>query len=123
MKLVPLLALLALTTSAFAQDSTAVTWPDLPTEGFLAGRIATAEDVALGRAQFAIGSDAGAEHIDIVIPQYAILRDEGVQLPGIVLQAEAAQGMRVAAFRPLDGGNTTIVLVDSLELLGQERPR
>ena len=79
--------------------------------------------MAEGRAQFAIGSDAGAEHIDVAIPQYAILRSEGAEIPGVVLQAEAAHGMRVAAFRPLDGSGVTVVLIDQLELLGQETPR
>lgn len=123
MKLLQLLAFLALAAPAVAQDSTTVVWPDLPTDGFLSGRVATAEDVAEGRAQFAIGSDAGAEPIDIAIPQYAILRSNGAGVPGIVLQAEAAQGMRVAAFRPLDGSGVTVALIDQLELLGQETPR
>ena len=122
--LTSLLLVLVGSASAAAQDTPATDWPELPTEGFISGRVATPDDVVAGRALFSTGGAPGAKPIAIAIPQYALYRNEtGELVAGIVLQAEEAQGMRVAGFRPIDGGSAVIALVDDLELLGQERPR
>jgi len=127
-RLLPLVALLLLAVApVYAQappDAGGIVWPDLPTEGFLAGRPATTDDVAAGRAQFALAGGGFANPIDIDIPQYALLRrEDGTHVPGIVLQAEEAQGLSVAAFRALGGDSVEVVLVDELTLLGRRRPR
>ena len=62
---------------ASASD-TPISWPALPSTGFVSGRAATKQDVERGDAAFALESNGKAEGrpLDVKIPQYALLRDE-----------------------------------------------
>lgn len=97
-----------------------IAWPALPTHGFVAGRAATQEDVAVGNAAFATGS-AQSTPLQIEIPQYALYKDEGKKIPVILVQAEAAAGKQIAAGRTLEGGEVVGMLSD-FELLGVRKP-
>ena len=69
-------------------------WPDLPKEGFVAGRPANDEDVAIGRAVFVLKSEgiSVGRPLELPVPKYALHRDieTGLVTPGIVIQAEEA---------------------------------
>lgn len=100
-------------------------WPDLPTEGFLAGRPATREDVAAGRAAFVLQAEgvSRSRALPVTIPQYAYHVDPetGKRTPGIVIQAEEAGGQQLVALRTLDGENL-VGLFQEIEFLGTDRP-
>ena len=98
--------------------------PDLIAVGFIAGRVADADDVRSGRAVFHTnGTGGGAAVLDI--PQYALLLEEpGNQVPVILVQAEHAPkeqtvivGLRRAS------GEAIIARFDELQLLGRKRPK
>ena len=60
---------------------------------------------------------------DVTVPQYAFLVEEGSKrTPGIVIQAEAGQGIRMLGFRPLTGGALLAALESEFELLGTTIP-
>lgn len=98
-------------------------WPDLPDSGFMVGRAATTEDVAIGNAAFVLseGETTIGRPISIDIPQYAIFRDGDLAVPVIFIQAEEAKGQRVGAGRRFDGSEVVGLLSD-FELLGKMRP-
>jgi len=100
-------------------------WPELPKEGFISGRPATHDDIAAGNALFVLeaGGKIIGKPLDIKIPQYAYHIDEktGKRTPGIIIQAEHAQGKKIVGMRTLNG--TEIAgLFREYELLGGERP-
>lgn len=76
------------TAVALAHDAP-VQWPPLPTSGFIAGRIATAEDVKSGLALFLLSTE-DTRPLNIKVPQYALLHDQktGKDAPVIIVQAE-----------------------------------
>ncbi len=99
-------------------------WPALPSD-IVEGRLATLDDVAAGRAAFTLGTtgpSAAAPSV-VTLPQYALLLDDGVPVPGVVFQAEEAFAIRSAAFQPAEAGRQPqIVLLDTLVLLGDLPP-
>jgi hypothetical protein len=100
-------------------------WPELPKEGFISSRPASPDDIAAGNAVFVLeaGGKVIGKPIDIEIPQYAYHVDgkTGKKTPGIIIQAEHAQGKQIVGMRALDG--TEIAgLFREYELLGTERP-
>lgn len=105
------------------QQGTRVVWPDLP-DNFVKGHLATAEDVASGRAEFSVqASQPGtARVIPIPIPQYAICAVDHAEVPGVVVQAESAQGMDIVGFRPLVEPAPHVLLMSECRMLGQQRP-
>ena len=115
-----LIAMLALSTVCKAEGT--MTWPELPTSGFLSGRAATIADAEAGRAIFSMdGKSLGP--LDIEIPQYAILTGEdGASQAVIVVQAERApDGTEIVGLRRADGSEIAATLPE-LRLLGTEKP-
>jgi PBP1b-binding outer membrane lipoprotein LpoB len=111
-------------TSSSASTS-AVTWPSLPTTGFVTGRAAAPEDVESGSAGFLMQADGNVigVPIDIIVPQYAWHKDQetGTRTPGIIIQAEAARGQELAAMRT-NSGEMLVAFLWEFELLGTVRP-
>lgn len=102
-------------------DILGTAWPPLPAR-VVSGRLATPADVADGTAVFALNVTGGAAApAEVLLPQYAVMVEDGRFVPGVLVQAEEALGIRSAAFRPV-GGAPTIVPLDLLILLGQEPP-
>ena len=101
-----------------SQHPTNTAWPPLPS-AYLSGRTATPEDVQAGRAVFAAQAEGleAARALQIVVPQYAFCS------PGIVVQAEHAQGTDVVGFRPLSGPKAYVTLLSGCNLLGQTPPQ
>lgn len=104
-------------------------WPPLPKAGFISGRIATEKDVAERNAVFApkaSGTIAGKSRaIDIVIPQYAYVRDDktGARRPAVIVQAEETQALQVVGVRFTDAPGQAIHALESIELLGTKPPK
>jgi len=107
-----------------AQPGAAQSWPRLPTSGFIAGRAATAKDVADGNAVFvlrAYGVPFG-KPLDVTIPQYAYLTKRGQQpVQVIVVQAEQGKGIKIFGVRDLSGKAAT-ARESEVRLLGTHRP-
>jgi hypothetical protein len=101
-----------------------VTWPSLPTAGFVAGRSATKQDVEAGRAVFVAEEGAAVigKPMPIAIPQYAWFKDGSARLPSIVIQAEEANGQGIVGARLLNGKHIAGLITD-FELLGTKAPR
>jgi len=104
--------------------SAAQSWPPLPTNGFIAGRAATAKDVADGNAVFvlrAYGVPFG-KPLDVTIPQYAYLTKRGQQpVQVIVVQAEQGKGIKIFGTRDLSGKAATARETE-VQLLGTKPP-
>ncbi|VVT06887.1 conserved exported hypothetical protein [Sphingomonas sp. EC-HK361] len=99
-----------------------ITWPDLPTTGFVVGRTATVEDAKKGNATFSMdGKSQGA--LPIAIPQYVWWTDEtGSKHPMILVQAELApDGTKIVGLRDFGGEGTVATLLE-VELLGTKKP-
>lgn len=105
-----------------------MTWPALPTIGFISGRPATLADLDQGNAVFCQRSDdtKPSEPFDVEVPQYAIWHEaDGLDVPAILVQAERhisdRDGEAVFGLRTLDGRE---VVADSGEvrLLGEQLP-
>lgn len=107
------------TTAVAAKD-----WPSLPSQGFVSGKPATEADVAVGNAIFVAkveGEPIGTP-LAIPIPQYAHLADKaGAAIRVIVVQAEAANDIRLFGVRDLSG-KEYVVQESDLTLLGNGRP-
>jgi hypothetical protein len=100
-------------------------WPELPKEGFISGRPATRDDIDNGNAVFvleAAGKVIG-KPLDLTIPQYAYHIDKktGKRTPGIIIQAEQAQGNKIVGMRTFHGAEIA-GLLGEYELLGVEKP-
>jgi hypothetical protein len=98
-------------------------WPPLPTKGFVAGRPATKDDLAIGDAAFLLGA---SEPMKIEIPQYAYHIDEqtGKRTPGVVIQAERApDGKELVAMQPIGGGGYLVAFLGEYKLLGRIPPK
>jgi hypothetical protein len=66
-----------------------VVWPPLPKSGFVAPRVATADDVEAGNAIFSISKDGSVGRVaEIDVPQFAFYLDGQNKVPAIILQAE-----------------------------------
>jgi hypothetical protein len=105
-----------------------VGWPELPSQGFIVGRAATVADIDSGRAVFCQQSDDDslAQSWPILLPQYALWRDEtGALIPTILVQAEAhiheADAEPLFGLRRLDGSQI-VATGGEVELLGAEMP-
>ena len=115
-----LIATLAFSTVCNAEEP--MTWPELPSSGFVSGRTATKADVETGDAVFSMdGKSLGPS--DVEVPQYAIWTDEsGTEHAVIVVQAERAPGgMEIVGLRAADGSNMAATLPE-IRLLGTKRP-
>lgn len=109
-------------------DARPMTWPTLPTTGFVASRAATIADVDRGSAVFCQQADDGepSDPFAVEVPQYAIWHEaDGVKVPAILVQAEHhitdPDGDAVFGLRTFDGRE---IVADSGEvsLLGQQVP-
>lgn len=100
---------------ASAQDS----WPPLPDKGFVVGRPATLEDIKAGNAVFVASEDGRSigKPLDIIIPQYAYLKSEGLKIPVILVQAEEAKGMKMVGARDFSG-QAHVANLQEFQLLG-----
>jgi hypothetical protein len=94
-----------------------VSWPNLPTTGFITGRAASHDDVDKGDAVFALKS---TKPLSVTIPQYGILIVPN--LPVIVVQAEEQNGKKMFGARDFEGGEY-VVLGEHLKLLGTKKPQ
>lgn len=98
-------------------------WPQLPTNGFVKGRVATEEDVSNGNAIFAAFGTVTSDAMKVAIPQYAILSsDDGETRRVIVVQAEIVHGesgdVETFGLRPVEGGDPIVDVSDNVTLLG-----
>ena len=103
-----------------------VTWPPLPTDGFVSGRPATKEDVAAGHAAVSAYSDGhlAATPIPNAVPQYAFhVNEVGKRTPGIIIQAEQAGSLRIIGFKPLSGNELMVATEKEFEFLGTNPQR
>lgn len=103
-------------------------WPELPIDGFIAGRSAKVGDVDRGNAVFSQRADDGvpAEPFPTIVPQYALWHDEkGSDIPAIIVQAERhitdPEGTPVFGLRCLDG-TAIVAFGDEVRLLGADKP-
>ncbi|MCA9212322.1 MAG: hypothetical protein KDB27_04595 [Planctomycetales bacterium] len=104
-----------------------IEWPELPTSGFLAGRVATEQDVSNGEAAFVAFGAVHSDRLAIDVPQYAFLTsDDGSRVPVFVVQAELVQGVNgdVETFglRPIQGGDPIVGVAPNVTLLGTKNP-
>ncbi|MFL6245474.1 MAG: hypothetical protein ACJ74H_05585 [Thermoanaerobaculia bacterium] len=85
------------------------------------GRAATDEDVAQGRAAFAVGG----EPVELDLPSCAIVREEGVgeETPVILIQAERLEDGTIAVGYRLLTGGVGIATFDDVELLSEPDAR
>jgi hypothetical protein len=93
-------------------------WRDTPhTEG----RAATDDDIAQGRAAFAVGG----EPVELDLPKCAIVREEGVgeETPVILIQAERLDDGTIAVGYRLLTGGVGIGTFDDVELLSEPDAR
>jgi hypothetical protein len=84
---------------------------------FIKGRVATEEDVKLGRAVFYINNEKSkTDHgpIDIQIPSLAhhIDQETGERTLVVVIQAEKANEQEVVGLRYFEGGNGACLLFE-----------
>lgn len=105
-----------------------MTWPALPTTGFIAGRSATVDDVARGDAVFCQQADDAEprEPFEVKVPQYAIWHEaDGADVPAILTQAEHhitdRDGDAVFGLRTL-GGHEVVANSSEVSLLGERAP-
>src|SRR5438477_12849922 len=81
-------------------------WPDLPSSGFVLGRVATISDVKAGNAAFAAVGKHGerlSTPVAIDIPQYALHIEGNKRSPVIVIQAEDTPAGKTIGFKPIVG--------------------
>jgi hypothetical protein len=58
------------------------------------------------------------------VPQYAFHVDEAVKrMPGIIIQAEQADSLRIIGFKPLSGNELMAATEKEFEFLGTDLPR
>ena len=101
------------TTDSMAHPQFAEPWGTIDISSWqavpcLIGRVATEDDVRVGRATFHLGSpdEIGAEFADIALPHCAIWTDEhSQQIPVVIIQSERAGDKHYIGFRFLDSGN------------------
>jgi hypothetical protein len=95
-------------------------WPPLPRSGYIAGRVASPQDLKAGNALFVAsnGDTVISTPLTLTIPQYAYWYGKGQRVRVILVQAEEAQGVRICGVRDLNG--KAIVCTEAeLTLLGQ----
>jgi hypothetical protein len=105
-----------------------IVWPDLPKGGYIAGRVATVDDVKAGNAAFAAVGKNGermSKPIMLQIPQYGlhVEADKGVETPIIVIQAEDTPAGKTIGYRIVGGSGLGVCLLAEVRLLGGEKPR
>ena len=75
----------------------------------MTSRLAAEEDVKCGRAVFFLKSHAGfgCKPYEMLLPHLALWSETGKvgSIPGVIVQAEHADGKVLVGFRPLAGGN------------------
>lgn len=105
-----------------------MTWPSLPTTGFIAERAATVEDIDRGSAVFCQQADDAelSGPFDVEVPQYAIWHEaNGADVPAILVQAERhitdPDGDAVFGLRTLDG-REVVANSGEVSLLGEQVP-
>jgi len=105
-----------------------MTWPKLPTTGFISGRPATLHDVDHGAAVFCQQADGGgqSEPFDVEVPQFAIWHEaDAAGVPAILVQAERhitdQDGDAVFGLRTLDG-RSVVAVGGEVTLLGRQLP-
>jgi hypothetical protein len=105
-----------------------MTWPTLPTMGFIAGRPATVDDVDKGSAVFCQQADDAeqSEPFDVEVPQYAIWHEaDEADVPAILVQAERhitdPDGEAVFGLRTLEG-REVVANSGEVSLLGEQVP-
>jgi len=102
------------------EPAATVQWPPLPTDGFVIGRPATAEDVRAGRAGFAMEN---GEALPVPVPQYAFhVSRSGERAPGIIIQAEVGQGIAVYTMRTIPDRTILYAMESEFVLLGTATP-
>jgi hypothetical protein len=108
---------------AFAAD---FTWPDLPDDGFIAGRAATEDDVANGQAVFVLkrGDVPIGKPIEMPVPQYAlhIQGPSGIKEAVIIVQAESNELRSVIGYLIVGTSDYGVGFGEEFEFLGTEDP-
>ena len=100
-------------------------WPDLPKD-LLGNRAGTPDDVTAGRAVFVL-RDEDEKLIGVPLPldlpqdAYFVDVESGEKTPGIVIQAEEANGQQIMGMVGFDGVPVAGMVTD-FELLGSVPP-
>jgi len=109
-----------------AQAAEEIGWPDLKEIQHVARRPATEADIKNGAAVFLLQSQGASSGLplDIVIPQYALHRDEenGKMTPVIVIQAEESNGKKVIGAYEFKTRKYVVGLLNEFKLLGNKNP-
>jgi len=101
-------------------------WPDLPSSGFILGRVATIGDVKAGNAAFAAVGKNGEKlstPVAIEIPQYALHIEGNKQSPVIVIQAEDTPAGKTIGYKPIVGRGLGVCQLADVRLLGTKKPK
>jgi hypothetical protein len=105
--------------------ATAGTWPELPSIGYMSGRVARDDDAARGDAVFVAYPAEEPPPVTpapVTIPQFAYLtRPGGYRLPLVVVQAEITPDGTYYGLRDIHGEGYT-GRDDTVELLGPTHP-
>lgn len=107
-------------------EAAAKAWPDLPSSGFISGRVATKEDVFSGIAVFDFEhiKDQERAPLDIEIPQYAIRLSKiagEAHFPVIIIQAETLGNTEFVGYRSIPDGKQGSALLNEFILLGKNK--
>jgi len=109
------------------QNAGSMSWPELPSSGFVSGRFATEEDVEAGNAAFVLkaGNDYVGKPLTLEIPQYAIHTDpeSGTKTAGILIQAESAGDQQLVGLLVLRDDSFLAGTLPEFQLLGVRKPR
>jgi hypothetical protein len=86
--------------------------------------VAVEQDVKDGRASFYLGNadEIGAVHVDIGLPQCAIVHADQAEIPAVVIQSERADDKHYIGYRPIAGGNG-LCMLSEVELLSEPDAR
>ena len=103
---------------------TAKSWPDLPNNAFVSGRLAQEADVKCGDAVFYTRIDGVPANrpAPIAIPQYAhLIAEDGSRVPVVVVQAEVNDRATILGLRDMQGKEYVVTEAEVI-LLGQTHP-
>ena len=96
-------------------------WPELPSSGFIKGRVATKADVDKRNAVFAyLNGKKKSTPINITLPQYALVKHHKTNkmIPVIVLQAEVVQGTEMIGYLDLSTKKRAVTVRNRVKFLG-----
>lgn len=106
-----------------AQSATSA-WPELPTSGFVSGRLATEADLKRGDAVFLslVDGKPSGSPAPISVPQFAhLIEDNGARRPVVVIQAERNEQGTLFGMKDAKG-NEYVATEGEVMLFGTTHP-